>query len=840
MCPSPTEKICVNEGLFNIKSRRKYLPIEVLELENNYFEAIDGDKPVHPYIDLDGYYEEDDDEGEFNDICEDMNIVLRDTFPDLPIMCRNHFKALVEKKGKSNEYRHKFSYRITDHTKLCKNTTECKYYCEEVFGKQIAECLGEYWKYFKSIDTGVYGTTTQLMSCMNSYKSINQKDRKWQLINGEIKHTIIQSVTHGNEEIVKIDIPNTFNKEVFKPKSDIPLKKKVTKTEVHNKVAEPIYDTNDKVVKLLLNYMKNPDNVDYKDFVNVGLVLKNNDYSFELWYEWGQLSEMYKNENTRFDMEIKWEQLHSRHYPIEVLYKICKNRNPEKWIEYTKKYLNCNYCIDLDTLKKGDIFIGNHILPYIRDICKYSQKRFMEYSDKSGLWIEVDNIRYLIGTTINKCIDGGIQKITKYLEENDLTAEEQKKKREEITSLTGQYSKICRLLGSIEKYCKTILLDNTFYSKLDCNTHIFAFKNGIYDLETGNMRDIIPSDMLTKKLPFDYKKPTKEETDYVMEQLLKICNVDKIHRDYYLSVLSQALTGKSLKQIYYIVGQTGDNGKSTILDVLSRIFPCYVHKSDSELVEKGGNDKHKFIAGLKGSRIVYIEELDQKRLDAKFLKNITGGDEFEYKVMYGTQDKMKTTFTMFMTSNFTPNITTCGGMKNRNKLITFDSRFPVEQEEDDWDSKIFKQDRFLKDNLSGKYKNAFVQLIIDYAYMYYQEGLKPTPQEVTDDTDNLNELNVDTLAEWLLDNLEYSGDYKISKEMVMKWYEMTHPKKIDSKRIIDKVKTLFGVKYDKNLRFGRDNKKGGWKDLKFRQSTLENVNVEKDALLGKVWLYTMD
>ena len=97
MCET-TLKIIVNEGLRNEVDKRKTIPLEVLEFENNYFEALDGNKPLHPYIDLDGYFE-DDDPGEFNDICEDISIELKNTFPNLPIMCRNHYEALKIKKN---------------------------------------------------------------------------------------------------------------------------------------------------------------------------------------------------------------------------------------------------------------------------------------------------------------------------------------------------------------------------------------------------------------------------------------------------------------------------------------------------------------------------------------------------------------------------------------------------------------------------------------------------------------------------------------------------------------------------------------------------------------------
>ena len=830
MCAEPKLKIRVNEGLYNIVDNRKDIKLDALNYENNYFEALDGDKPLHPYIDLDGYFDEDD-EGEFNDKCEDMNIELKKIFPNLPIMCRNHYNALKIKKNGEREITHKFSYRITDHTKLCKNMVECKYYCENVFQKKLKDGLSEeFYNYFGGIDLGVYGKTTQLMSCMGSYKIKEQKDRVWELLQGELKHTIIQSIKHGNEEINKVHIPL---------KKALP-KGGIAKIGGMGEIPSKDYDSNDKIVKLLLDYVKNPNTIKCKDFSNVGLVLKNNGYPYKLFYDWGQLSEEWKNNNTHLFMSDKWEEFHTKYYDIAVLYGVCKRCANEEWIKWKEVYMNVNYNINLDTLQKGSIYIGDHILPYIKDICKYSQKRFWVYNDNKGLWIEQENILHMIGTIINKCIDGGKKALMTYLQKEGLSEDEQKKKREEDKTMTSFYPKICSMLPSIEKYYKSLLKDETFYSNLDCNINTIAFQNGIWDMQNSILRDLVASDMLTKKLDYPYKKATEEEIEYVMEQMLKICNVDKQHRDYYLSVLSQALTGKSLKQIYYIIGQTGDNGKSTIFDVLARIFPCYVYKSDSEMVEKGRNDKHKYICGLKGSRLCYIEELDKGKLDTKLLKNITGGDEFKYKVMYGTNDIMKTTFTMFMTSNHTPNIESCGGTKNRNKVITFDSRFPVGQEEDDWENKIFRQDRQLKDNLSGKYKNGLVQLILNYAKMYYEEGLKPIPDAVKDDTDNLNEINEDKVSIWINENLVLSNTHKLSKEMVIMWYDQTNTDNhLKDRNMIDKMKVVFGLKYVKDLRFGTRNKKGGWRGLTFKNDLYDNPNFKCHEILSESDTWTI-
>lgn len=488
-----------------------------------------------------------------------------------------------------------------------------------------------------------------------------------------------------------------------------------------------------------------------------------------------------------------------------------------------KGKLTPTYYIEGDVLNKGESIVGNYILKYIRPICKYSQKHFFVYNKKNGLWEHHENLYHLITDTINKCIDGAINQTTKSVEK--IHNEENKKNaRKSISGLASFYSKICKTgyVNGIEKDYKTLLHDKTFYSRLDSEIDIIAFKNGIYNLKTKQLKPFEPSDFITKKLDYDYEEAEQEDIDFVMREVLKICNVNKKHRDYYLSCLGQTLTGRPLKVLYYLVGLTGDNGKSMLLDTIENIFPIYVSKIESEVIEKGCRDSHKSIAELRGSRLVYIEELDKKRLNEKMLKNLSGGDKINYKVMYGTSTDLLIRFNMFMISNHTPNLKSDGGTKNRNRMITFESQFPIEAEEDDYDNKVFKQDKELRKKLRTTYRNAFINIMIDYANQYYKEGgTKPIPQEFKDDTENLNVVNEDKMDEWIKENLILYENTKLSKTSLTRAYKnFTGYKSVNQRDFVDKIKLIFNIKYDKDLSCGSDsdNKriKGGWRGINLK------------------------
>ena len=487
----------------------------------------------------------------------------------------------------------------------------------------------------------------------------------------------------------------------------------------------------------------------------------------------------------------------------------------EKGIENNKVI----YDIDIDILEKGEAFVCNHIVKYLDGLCHYTQKRFYIYNERKGLWVMYENLYTKITDIINSCIDGAIEKITKQLK-TDISVGQKDKLRGEIKSYHSFYKQISKTgyISAIEKNLKNQLKNDEFYELLDSNVNVLAFKNGIYDMKTKILREYRAEDHITKRLDFDYEDAEEEDIEYVKKELLKICNVNKAHLDYYLSCLAQSLTGERLKVLYFLIGLTGNNGKSMLLDCLERILPIYVTKIPNTVIEKETRDKHKFLPKLSGKRCVYIEELNKKKLNENFLKEMSGNDKMTYNVMYGCSADLRIRFNLFMISNHSPNLKTDGGIRNRNRLITFESQFPQDQKEDDYDNKIFIQDKELGDKLVGKYRNALLNLLLEYVDDYYTEGsTKPIPVEFQEDTENLNDANEDSTVTQIKSLVVANPVGRLSKETLVRYYkDLTHYNNVNNRAITDTIKLVFGVKYEKDLSFTSNNGKrtrGGWKGL---------------------------
>ena len=141
----------------------------------------------------------------------------------------------------------------------------------------------------------------------------------------------------------------------------------------------------------------------------------------------------------------------------------------------------------------------------------------------------------------------------------------------------------------------------------------------------------------TKTIPFKYNEPSQEQTEFVKNVIYKICNCNQSHVNYYLGVLGQALLGDAEleKALYFCVGIGGNNGKTLILEALADIMPNYVSKIERKTFEKGYTKAHKHLAGTKGKRIVYVEELSSKEQEIDILKEIADGKTSRMRLCLG-------------------------------------------------------------------------------------------------------------------------------------------------------------------------------------------------------------
>ena len=616
----------------------------------------------------------------------------------------------------------------------------------------------------------------------------------------------------------KFELPpsylKTYLKSRLQPLGNKESNKSNTNVSINQKVPEPVHNVvkNEIIDKLLyLGLLDGKAFGSWDDWRNVGLCMRWIT-SFEHFDTFSKINkEKYDKKET---IEL-WNSIHEKYEAMNLgtLYHYAKEYNKDKYNLYF------NYFITLNKMTKGALTIAECICPKLERHLKWSNEKWFMFYKKTNLWMETKEPSHIIVQMIHKHIDYSIQiKINERTKTED--AEQQKNITDEIAKYSKMYSEVDKsgFYSMITKHLKTILYDSEFYYKLDNNPYKIAFQDGIYDLRENKFnKGYSDFDYITKTIPFKYNEPSQEHTDFVKNVIFKICNCNQSHMDYYLGVLGQALLGDAEleKALYFCVGVGGNNGKTLILEALADIMPNYVSKIERKTFEKGYTKAHKHLAGTKGKRIVYVEELSSKEQEIEILKEIADGKNIKNEIMFGTDELINIMFKLIFLSNCQANMKVDGGIGNRYKQLCHNSKFNKETTEDNYETLDFVQDKTLAGLLKGEYKHALIKIFLEAGHLYTKTKTLIIPDEFEEAIANTLEAN-DEIKMWFNDYCEYGDDFKCSKK------ELEDAISKPFREIQNEIQRITNLKYVRNMRIGKF--QGGFKGFRIKTECLIDVD----------------
>jgi len=598
----------------------------------------------------------------------------------------------------------------------------------------------------------------------------------------------------------KFELPPNYLKTYLKvrgQKNDVMKQNVSVKEIVHNVVKNEIID------KLLyLGLLDGKAFGSWDDWRNVGLCMRWIT-TLEHFDEFSKINKEKYDKNETINL---WNNIHEKYEAMNIgtLYHYAKDYNTDKYNLYF------NYFITLNKMMKGALTIAECISPKLERHLKWSNDKWFMFYKKTNLWMETKEPSHIIVQMIHKHIDYSIQiKINERTKTED--AEQQKIITDEISKYSKMYSEVDKsgFYSMITKHLKTILYDSEFYYKLDNNPYKIAFLDGIYDVRENKFnKDYSDYDYITKTIPFKYNEPSQEQTEFVKNVIYKICNCNQSHMDYYLGVMGQALLGDAEleKALYFCVGVGGNNGKTLILEALADIMPNYVSKIERKTFEKGYTKAHKHLAGTKGKRIVYVEELSTKEQEIELLKEIADGKNVKNEIMFGTDELINIMFKLVFLSNCQANMKVDGGIGNRYRQLCHNSKFNKETTEDNYETLDFVQDKSLAGLLKGEYKHALIKIFLEAGHLYTKTKTLIIPDEFEEAIANTLEAN-DEIKMWFNDNCEYGEDFKCSKK------ELEDAISKPFREIQNEIQRITNLKYNRGLTFGKSNR-GGWKGFR--------------------------
>lgn len=227
---------------------------------------------------------------------------------------------------------------------------------------------------------------------------------------------------------------------------------------------------------------------------------------------------------------------------------------------------------------------------------------------------------------------------------------------------------------------------------LDSDVNNLCTPAGVINLRTGELRPADKSIDLNTRQTTCYMGdvPTPLWTKFLSEVI-----EDEERIAYVQELLGAALFGDSRFHVLPVLVGTGANGKSTILDVVSKILGDYAATMPENFLLETGSSAHPTeIARLRGVRFAVASET---RPDGRFnearVKMLTGGDMLSARFMNQNFFDFKPTHTLFLAVNHLPEVKSGGdGFWRRLRKIDFKKTIPAEKRKENLADLLVEQE----------------------------------------------------------------------------------------------------------------------------------------------------
>ena len=224
---------------------------------------------------------------------------------------------------------------------------------------------------------------------------------------------------------------------------------------------------------------------------------------------------------------------------------------------------------------------------------------------------------------------------------------------------------------------------------LDGDPWLLNVLNGTVDLRTGDLREHRRDDLITKLTPVSFDQ--EAECPAWAAFLYRIMGGSEPLIGFLQCAIGYSLTGLTWEEVLLILWGGGDNGKTTLLELLLDLFGDYAASTPPEtfMVRRDSTIPND-IARLKGVRLVKaVETEDRRRLAEARIKQMTGRDTISARFMRAELFDFKPEFTPWLATNHKPEVRgTDKAIWDRVHLIPFTVRIPEEEQDKELADKL--------------------------------------------------------------------------------------------------------------------------------------------------------
>lgn len=193
-------------------------------------------------------------------------------------------------------------------------------------------------------------------------------------------------------------------------------------------------------------------------------------------------------------------------------------------------------------------------------------------------------------------------------------------------------------------------------SQLDSDPFLMNCQNGVIDLRTGELLPHKADLYMTQIAKANYVPGKKFE---LFGEFMKLITCgDAESAIYFQQICGMAAIGKVFHEGIAMFYGGGQNGKSTFLNCVSKIFGDYACSINPEMLMSQRDGKQPVgITRLDGKRfVVAMESEEGRRLSAAMLKQLASTDLITGREMYQKERSFAPTHTLIMATNHLPKI----------------------------------------------------------------------------------------------------------------------------------------------------------------------------------------
>jgi phage/plasmid-associated DNA primase len=666
--------------------------------------------------------------------------------------------------------------------------------------------------YIKCNDLPKYSNQQDII---NDYKGdLIKINNTWERIEKEIYNEKILSLNFD-------DIKHLFNidkmgiKAISNTPAQQPIKQEIMQPKKIDKNTDGLLE--DIIMNLNISRCQT-----FNDWLCVGMALKpyNN---FNLWVEFSKRDiTAFNKPNNESYMNNQWNRFRFNNcYNLYSLLKWLKEDNIKEYERINKDY---EEIINKNEFYKTSLHIANYLIENIYNNKIYFIEKDIYYIFNNETFLYEDINENQLKTSIKNIL-------IKIFETNNIKFTQKKENK-----IIG-HSNLSNIIKDIEA---TVHKFN-FIDILDNQPNVLNFKNGLLDLRTLKFRQRNENDYFSKCLNYDYNEiPNIDLINEIKNDLLLNFNNDENILNDVLTFYGYAITGeKNKSDVLFNIGYGGGNGKTTISHILLKYvlnIYCSYTNGDTFLLGIDPNNRSKTISELENKiRLLFIEEFDEMKLDIAFIKELSGGDIYEYKPLFSKKSKKIQHYVkLCFIGNKDPNFKSDKAMNRRGRLVYYNNKF-VSKKYYDEHHETEKNIYIANPNLLNKYKkdeykNAFIHLLINYSKKFYDTDELNYITDIEKAFEEVNENN-NTLELYLKDNIEFTKNEKdcINKQELLNNYLGYYNFKIklllnDFIKEMKKYKNVFYLNFDASK---YKDGKGCYIGIKFKQhNENENNNID--------------